>query len=92
MTTAQSPLWKLKEQARTVARMLKKAERGEGIGPDPDGKIAAARQGDSITFAVAMDDKVLKIEMAWATIRDTPESAIAGFILNQMRDVRATAH
>ena len=66
-----------------MAASLKAADRGETIASDPAGKIAAARQKNSITFAV-----VIKIEMSWATIRATSEVGIAEFILKQMRGSR----
>lgn len=71
-----------------MAASLKAADRGETIASDPAGKIAAARQKNSITFAVVMDDKMIKIEMSWATIRATSEVGIAEFILKQMRGSR----
>jgi len=90
MTTAQSPIRALKAQAKRMATLLKAAERGEPIANDPGGKIAAARAGNSVTFAVVMDDKILSIEMPWVTIRETTEAGIAEFILNQMREARVT--
>lgn len=84
MTTAQSPLHKLKAQADRIAAHLKAVERGDPV-PDPTGKIAASRAGDSTTFAIAMDDKILTITMAWSTIRETSEAGIAEYILKHMR-------
>lgn len=92
MTTAESPMWKLRQQARTCARALKKAERGEGFVIDPAGKMDAARRKPDVTFAVVMDDKTLRITMAWRVIRETTEDGLAEFILNCMRDSRATTH
>jgi hypothetical protein len=43
---------------------------------------------DAVTFGVVMDDKIIKIEMEWATIRATSEAGISEYILNQMRDSR----
>lgn len=90
MTTAQSPIHELESQARQCAAMLKKAERGEQVANDPGGKITAARKTPSVTFGVLMDDKILKIEMTWKTIRETSQAGIAEFILNHMRDQRNT--
>jgi hypothetical protein len=91
MTTAHSPLRVLKTQADRIAAALKAAERGEKIADDPGGKIAAARSRDSVTFGVVMDDKVLKIEMAWSLIRETSEIGISEYILKQMREKREDA-
>ena len=73
MTTAHSPRRVLKAQAKRCAATLKAAERGDKIAVDHGDKITAARSNESLSFAVVMDDKILKIEMAWATIRDTSE-------------------
>jgi hypothetical protein len=35
-----------------------------------------------------MDDKVITIDLPWATIRATSEVGLAEYILNQMREVR----
>jgi hypothetical protein len=88
MTTAQSPLRVLKAQADKIARIVKAIERGETPTEDVSGRLAAARKRDSVSFAVAMDDKTLKIEMTWAKIRETSEVAIAELILRQMRESR----
>lgn len=87
MSTARSPLRKLQAEAGQIAARLKAVERG-----DPAGKIATARQQASITFGVVMDDKVLKIEMPWKTIRETSESGLAAWILKHMRDQRDAVH
>jgi hypothetical protein len=85
MTTAHSPLRVLKAQADKIAATLKAAERGEKIADDPVGKIAAARAKERITFGVVTDDKILKIEMTWADIRETSEVGLAAYILKMMR-------
>lgn len=93
MTTARSPLSALKAQSDRIAAALKAAERGESIVAfDPAGKIAAARSRDSVTFAVVMDDKILKIEMPWITIRDSSEHGISEYILKHMREARETVN
>jgi len=88
MTTAQSPRSRLKAQAERMAMILKAAERGEAIAGDVGGKIAAARSQPSVKFAVAMDDKILTVEMTWQTIGATSEAGIAEYLLNQMRESR----
>jgi hypothetical protein len=92
MTTSHSPLRVLKAQADIVAKALKAAERGETIATDIGGKIAAARATPSVVFGVAMDDKFLKIELAWATIKATSEAGISEFVLRQMRGARDKAN
>lgn len=92
MTTARSPVRVLRAQAKEMAATLKAAEQGNVLAPDPEGKIVAARKQESVTFAVVMDDKVLKIEMAWSLIRDTSRAGIAEYILKQMRNDREIVH
>lgn len=88
MTTAHSPLRALRQQADRIAAMLKAAERGETFDVRFAEKIEAARGKDSIKFAVVMDDKVLSIDMPWATIRETSESGISEYIVKHMREAR----
>ena len=90
MTTKNSPLRVLKAQADKIAKTLKAAERGEEVGVAHEWKIAAARKEGSVKFAIFMDDKMLKIEMAWTTIRDTSEAGISEYIMKQMRESRET--
>lgn len=86
MTTKHSPLSALKAQASKIAANLKAAERGDPIDVRFAEKIAAARGKESIKFAIFMDDKIIKIEMPWATIRNTNEAGIEEYILTQMRE------
>lgn len=90
MTTAHSPLRVLKAQADHIAKLVKAISRGENPTEDRGGKLAAARNRDSVKFGVVMDDKVLTIDMTWVTIRETSEVGISEFILKQMRDARDT--
>ena len=39
-------------------------------------------------FAVAMDDKIFKIEMGWKTIQESSEAGLAEYIVKQMREAR----
>ena len=90
MTTSHSPLSQLKAQADKIAATLKAAERGEQIDVRFAEKIKAARSKDSFKVGIVMDDKVITIEIPWATIRGTNEAGLAGYILNQMREARDT--
>ena len=92
MSTAHSPLRKLKLEADRCAAKLKALERGEPVNGDPLGKVAAALARPSITFGVVMDDKVLKIEMPWASIREHSEASLSAFILRHMRGAREAVH
>ena len=90
MTTSHSPLSQLKAQADKIAATLKAAERGEQIDVRFAEKIKAARSKDSFKVGIVMDDKVITIEIPWATIRGTNEVGLAEYILNQMREARDT--
>lgn len=92
MTTSQSPLSALKAQSDRIAAMLKAAERGEKIDVRFAEKIKAARTKDKLTFGIAMDDKYIKIEIPWATIRAASEVGLSEFILKEMRGARAAVH
>jgi len=88
MTTSHSPLRALKAQADNIAKIVKAISRGENPIEDRGGKLAAARNRDSVKFVVVMDDKVITIDMPWATIRGTSEVGIAEYILKHMRGAR----
>jgi hypothetical protein len=96
MTTSHSPLRVLKAQADIVAQALKAAERRDLIVPGQFGpygaKFTEARDRDQVVFGIAMDDKFLKIEMTWATIKATSEAGISEYILRQMRGARDKAN
>jgi hypothetical protein len=85
MSTAKSPLHKLKAEADNMAKIIKAVERGEKVAADPAGKIAAALARGMVKFGIVMDDKVITIEMPTATIRETSEAGISEFIINYMR-------
>lgn len=75
MTTSNSPIRVLKAQADNIARIVKAAV-----------EISAARNRDSVKFGIVMDDKVIKVDMPWATIREMSEVGISEYILKYMRD------
>lgn len=91
MTTSHSPLRMLKAQSDQIARTIKAAERGEPIAPEFARKLAEARLRDSFVLGVLMDDKVLKITIPWATVRETSEVALSEYVLKQMRGARDQA-
>lgn len=39
---------------------------------------------------MVMDDKVLEVEMSWATIKATSEAGISEYIVRQMREAGET--
>lgn len=92
MTTSQSPLRVLKAQADKIAKTLKAAERGEAVADDPAGKIAASLARGFVKLAVAMDDKIVTIEMPWSKVRETSEAGMSEYVLDLMRGSRAARH
>lgn len=94
MTTSHSPISKIKAQADKIARVLAMMERGEPVPAalDPGGKVAAARGRDAITVGIVMDDKLIKVTITWATIKECGEVGLSAWIVRQMRDERDKGH
>jgi hypothetical protein len=92
MTTARSPLRKLQAQADRMAYVLKATARGQQV--EVVGQRPFVRQPDNpmVKFMIAIDDKVTTIEMAWAHIDNTSETALSAFILKEMRGKRESVH
>ena|SRR5579859_1505573 len=96
MTTSRSPrstlsrFARLKAQAEGIAAAVKAAERGEKIDIRFAEKIEAARSKESLKIGIAMDDKVIILEMPWTTIREASEAGLAEYILKQMLGKRET--
>lgn len=86
MTTKHSPVSALKAQASAIAATLKAAERGDKLPVRYAESIEAARARGSFKVAIAMDDKIVTVEIPWATIRETEEAALVEYILNLMRE------
>lgn len=92
MTTRHSPLRLLKAQADQIAATLKAAQRGDKIDVRFAAKIADARTTPSFKVGVVMDDKIITLELSWATIRSTSEAGLAEYILGLMREARHATH
>jgi hypothetical protein len=91
MTTKNSPLSVLKRQAQQFAAMMKAFERGEKIDVRFIEKLEAARANkSSVKVGIVMDDKIVTIDIAWETIAKTSEVALAEYVLDLMRETRAT--
>jgi hypothetical protein len=90
MTTAHSPLRLLKAQSDGIAAALNAVGRGEKVIFDRDGKISDSMKRGFVTFAVAMDDKIIKLEMPWSLINETSEAGLSEYILRRMRESRDT--
>lgn len=79
MTTKSSPLPILKDQADRIAAMLRL-------------KSAQPQPKENFKFGIAMDDKVLSVEMTWTMVRDTSEAALSEFILRYMQESGDVVH
>jgi hypothetical protein len=88
VTTAKSPPSELRAQAHKIADSLKRAAAGEKIANDPQGRIEASKARGYIDFAIVMDDKILKIEVPWQTIRDLALPLLCDFIFDQMSEAK----
>ena len=82
MTTKDSPIEVLRAQAVAIATHMKKAERGEV----EDERIKEAREKGFFKVGIAMDDKLITIEISMETIRNTGARALSEYILKQMRE------
>lgn len=77
MTTKNSPYAKLKAQADKIAAILKHPKaRSQSKRPD----------APTVNVGIVMDDKVIRIDMAWTLIAETEEAALAEYIMRQMQE------
>lgn len=90
MTTKDSPLRVLKAQADKIAAIIAAFERGDPIDPGFAQQLEAARNHASFKVGIVMDDKIIKIELPWETIRSSGEVGLSEYILRQMREARDT--
>lgn len=88
MTTKSSPLRVLRAQAKKIAAAIKAAERGEPVPATFAQKLAEARDKETVSVGIIMDDKVVKLDLSWATIRSTSEAGLAEYVLGLMRETR----
>lgn len=92
MTTNRSPLRVLKAQAEKIAATIKAADRGDPVPATFAEKLAEARERETVRVGIVMDDKVVKIDIAWATIRSTSKAGLTEYILGLMRETRRAVH
>lgn len=86
MTSKNSPRWKLEQQAKSIASILKKAERGEPIGVLWAERLKLARTRPTFKAGIVMDDKTIILELTWTLIKETEEKALVEYIINQMQE------
>lgn len=70
MTTASSPESVLRKQSDHIAAQLKRMR--------PDAK-------KTLAVGVAMDDKLIKIEILWSTVAEYSERELSDYVLGLMR-------
>lgn len=75
MTNKNSPPEKLKEQADRMAYGIKSLEQNMKVKERP-----------YIKFGVAMDDKLLTMQIEWTVIRDTSAEALSALIMKHMQE------
>ena len=88
MSTSRTTLSKLKAQADSIAKSLKAIERGETIVTDPGGKLRESLKRGVVNLAVAMDYKVITVEMAWSEIKKHSEASLSAYFLKYMQGQR----
>lgn len=85
MTTASSPVSALRSQAERMAKVLKAAERGLPLDVFFVVKILEVRKWLIVKFVIAMDDKIMSIEMSWALIAQATEAQLVDSIIETMQ-------
>lgn len=92
MTTAHSPDHIIRAQAKKIVRHLKAAEKNDWTGVSvKDSQLNTARQMPGIKVGVAMDDKIVRLELSWVIIRDTEDDALVEYIVKLMREKKDDA-
>ena len=92
MTTKHSPERVIRAQASGIAAIIKAAERGDKIDVKFAKAIEEARTKETFKVGVVMDDKVIKVDLPWATIRETSEKGLTEFIVGLMLETRNTVN
>ena len=82
MSTSNSPDWKLRAEAKKMAKLLKAFHSGD--------TPCAARDKDEIKFNIAMDDKMLIITMKWDLIGAYSRDELIEFIVKYMKGNQET--
>lgn len=86
MTTASSPIQRLKEQATKIAQTLKAADRGIYPNPSFKRKAEESKRRGVFVVGIAMDDKIITVNIAWSTIAATSEKDLVDYIVDLMQE------
>lgn len=85
MTTSSSPIQKIKAEATKIAQTLKQAERGQYPNQTFRQRIEESKLRGIFVVGIAMDDKIIKVEIPWDTIKATPEKELTTYIVDLMQ-------
>lgn len=88
MTTSQSPIRLLRAQATYIAKTLKDAERGYFPDMAFAAKFKAAREKESFSMGLVMDDKVLTLDIPWTKIQETNATDLTEWIVRKMQGLK----
>jgi len=91
MSTKDSPLEKLQAEADRIAGHMKAACAGRPPGMSI-AQYMLVKAKPNFKVGIAMDDKVIHIDIAWSKIRETEEAALAEYVLGLMRETIKTTH
>ena len=86
MTTKNSPEHILRVQANKIADTLKNAERGRYPNVMFKQKLMEARSKPEVEVGVVMDDKIIRLSIPWATIRETSKEGLVEYIVGLMQE------
>lgn len=93
MTTSKSPPDVIRAQAHRIAETLKKVADGGIINvSDPNGKLKASLEKGVVDFGIVMDDKIVKIEIPWETVRVHTQQSLCDWIFRLMSDIHKNAN
>ena len=92
MSHSRSSEQQIRTQAERIAQHLKDVTSGKTTVADPQGRIAKARETGIFTFAIAMDDKILKLSMPFEKIQLLNKELLTQHIFDLMRGHNDTAH
>jgi len=90
MTTSNTPPKILRMQSDRIAHLMKEIEAGRSVDDDVGGKIAASKASGIFKPAIAMDDKLILIEIPWNTVHNLSEAELSAFIFDLMQAKQKT--
>jgi len=89
MATSNTPAKILRMHSDRIAHIMKDLEAGQPVKDGISSKIAASKASGVFRPLVAMDDKLVVIEIPWTTVRNLSESELSAFIFDLMQGGQA---